>query len=70
MDVKIYQAIVEQSLKQKAQITDAEYKDILVQIFINKFNSYLVNNILLYLWHDRKLIVATCVTGSVTRTLS
>jgi hypothetical protein len=49
MDVKIYQAIVEQSLWQKAQITDAEYKDILVQIFINKFNSDLVDNILLYL---------------------
>jgi hypothetical protein len=49
MDVKIYHAIVEQSLLQKAQITDAEYKHILVQIFINKFNSHLVDNILLYL---------------------
>jgi len=48
MDVKIYQAIVEQSLWQKALITDAEYKHILVQIFINKFNSDLVDNILLY----------------------
>ena len=48
MDVKIYQAIVEQSLWQKALITDAEYKHILVQIFINKFNSGLVDNILLY----------------------
>ena len=48
MDVKICQAILEQSLWQKSLITDAEYKHILVQTFTNKFNSDLVDNILSY----------------------